>query len=753
MSENSNYWVVDYSICLEHQQEPVRDNGVPCPITYETIDYCNKKNSEDEKIIRFFAELATDACGGPGQEYYEELGLNYDKVMTWLEKQKEQDKCPEYCVMSNCMGCPIYEKKKEDKPSIFPPGLGEVRWNPISSVQQKPAEGTDFTIYHPLKNGKGEYECIPYSFYGSLTSFSEDKDLIDFLRTCFYTEEECEEWIERQKKQTEELSTRLNGVMQEYVKAGKDEEDQEHRLKCYQLFWDTLGDSEFFKQKPTECSYPYGRNETADRLVSLAECLEMDGDCLFNGYSGTECGKFLRDLARKYKAVELSDGDDVVEEAEEYTSKVACGEYGVEVTEAYIAGVLSERNRGTEWSDDDKTRLKVIKEELERFIMFNQYGTPLSVDDIGWLETLPERFNLQPKGEWNEEDEKIIEGMIVDYKGEIEHLSDSIIDEQAKSVYQGRIDFLNRLKTYCPESYDNDVQNKIEDAIYLIEHYASHGHDKNFRGKVISELKSLRPIKQEWSKEDETRLKVIKEELERFIMFNQYRTHLSVDDIAWIETLPERFNLQSKQEWSEDWREEDIQTRFAFYTYKDDPSVLYLSNVFVEETSRNHGFGTRILRAAEKVAEAIGATTISLKVKQNSPVNAWYRKNGYGYVAFEDGYDWLEKNLEYMKPNKQEWSEEDKETFEKLRRLLVICRGEKKFIQEADYNKMDNLLKSLRPPQYCENCKLKRSVENWKPSEEQIGTLKRWLQDHELDGDSRYVYPIFYSLLTDLQNL
>ena len=32
------------------------------------------------------------------------------------------------------------EKQKEQKPSIFPPGLGEARWNPISSVQQKPAE-------------------------------------------------------------------------------------------------------------------------------------------------------------------------------------------------------------------------------------------------------------------------------------------------------------------------------------------------------------------------------------------------------------------------------------------------------------------------------------------------------------------------------------------------------------------------------------------------------------------------------------
>lgn len=66
-----------------------------------------------------------------------------------------------------------------------------------------------------------------------------------------------------------------------------------------------------------------------------------------------------------------------------------------------------------------------------------------------------------------------------------------------------------------------------------------------------------------------------------------------------------------------------------------------------------------------------------------------------------------ERWLKSLRPVKQEWSEEDKEILEKLHRLLVICRGEKKFIQEADYNKMDNLLKSLRPQPH------------WKPSKEQ----------------------------------
>ena len=106
--------------------------------------------------------------------------------------------------------------------------------------------------------------------------------------------------------------------------------------------------------------------------------------------------------------------------------------------------------------------------------------------------------------------------------------------------------------------------------------------------------------------------------------------------------------------WNDEYREDELLTRFAFYTYKDEESVLYLSNLFVEKTSRNKGIGTKILQAAEKVAETIGAISICLKAKQNSPANAWYRKRGYGYCTFEGEYDWLEKKLEYLKPKQKE---------------------------------------------------------------------------------------------------
>ncbi len=193
-------------------------------------------------------------------------------------------------------------------------------------------------------------------------------------------------------------------------------------------------------------------------------------------------------------------------------------------------------------------------------------------------------------------------------------------------------------------------------------------------------------------------------------------------------------------EWSEDWREEDIQTRFAFYTYKDDPSVLYLSNVFVEETSRNHGFGTRILKAAEKVAETIGATTINLKVKQDSPANDWYRKNGYGYVSSEDGYDWLEKNLEYLKPKKEvEWSKEDEEIFNLTITHLLSYTYPNNPIYRKEAEKCIAWLKSihLRP--------------SWKPSEEQMEALQ-----HAIDAcESEWAYQDdeLRSLLNELKKL
>jgi len=46
-----------------------------------------------------------------------------------------------------------------------------------------------------------------------------------------------------------------------------------------------------------------------------------------------------------------------------------------------------------------------------------------------------------------------------------------------------------------------------------------------------------------------------------------------------------------------------------------------------------------------------------------------------------------------------------------------------------------------------------RPQSKWKPSDEQMDTLKQWLKDKRYDGDERYCFPIFDSLYQDLKKL
>ena len=66
----------------------------------------------------------------------------------------------------------------------------------------------DITIYYPLKcNGK--YEVIPYSFIGSLMSYSMPEDALDFMKKSFLSEAECKKFCEIKNALDEGKSLRL----------------------------------------------------------------------------------------------------------------------------------------------------------------------------------------------------------------------------------------------------------------------------------------------------------------------------------------------------------------------------------------------------------------------------------------------------------------------------------------------------------------------------------------------------------------
>ena len=91
------------------------------------------------------------------------------------------------------------------------------------------------------------------------------------------------------------------------------------------------------------------------------------------------------------------------------------------------------------------------------------------------------------------------------------------------------------------------------------------------------------------------------------------------------------------------------------------------------------------------------------------------------------------------------WSEEDKRNLNRIYEILGYAADDrgfltsKRIIGDKEAIELQDFLKSLRP--------------SWKPSEEQMGTLERWLLDNKFKGDSRYVYPIFESLYNDLKKL
>ena len=95
-----------------------------------------------------------------------------------------------------------------------------------------------------------------------------------------------------------------------------------------------------------------------------------------------------------------------------------------------------------EWSVEDKSFYDSIICEV---IKEGMHPTP---EQAKWFKSLPERFNIQPKQKWSEDDEQWLEAIIREYE---ERLS---ADKGHAAVIQFKIDFLKSLRSR-PKSSDN----------------------------------------------------------------------------------------------------------------------------------------------------------------------------------------------------------------------------------------------------------------------------------------------------------
>ena len=91
-------------------------------------------------------------------------------------------------------------------------------------------------------------------------------------------------------------------------------------------------------------------------------------------------------------------------------------------------------------------------------------------------------------------------------------------------------------------------------------------------------------------------------------------------------------------------------------------------------------------------------------------------RNEDGVLVNLSQFERVVKKAEKQEQKSVEWSEEDE-------RMLndIINDAEQDVyltLEQIDF------LKSLRPPYYCDTCKLKKSIQSWKPSDEQIKALR-----------------------------
>jgi len=206
-----------------------------------------------------------------------------------------------------------------------------------------------------------------------------------------------------------------------------------------------------------------------------------------------------------------------------------------------------------EWSEEDKVMLdniiwgvhmKSIKplDEMDDRSKYEKYED--------FLKALPERFNLQPKQEWSDDDERMRNQLIYDVE---HHKKDDLIsakqNKATKALYNGiekcydeKIAWLKslpkRFNLEPKQEWSEKDEKTINDACCWIAEYAGYLMDKNYSKAsmlmgLTDKLKSLRSQpRQEWSEEDEQYLLVCKNALNKY----QQSDHWDANTISkWLE--------------------------------------------------------------------------------------------------------------------------------------------------------------------------------------------------------------------------
>lgn len=159
------------------------------------------------------------------------------------------------------------------------------------------------------------------------------------------------------------------------------------------------------KQKEQKPDFKYGCPFTDDELMTTDFWKEYLKDSIIPGNKPTKQDiDFLLPIARKYFCLVMKETCTICKER----------------SNGYQEGLEAGKQSTAEWNEVDKATLDSVIAVIEEWEDKQSeeekeyYGEHQKSD---FLKSLPERFNLQPKQEWSEEDKRILKGII----GKINH--------------------------------------------------------------------------------------------------------------------------------------------------------------------------------------------------------------------------------------------------------------------------------------------------------------------------------------------
>lgn len=244
------------------------------------------------------------------------------------------------------------------------------------------------------------------------------------------TREECIAYLEKQKEspkkelgkysEEEELAYRLNWVMQDYYKAGKDEEEREHRFKCYHLFWNALEDSEFFNRLESHKEELTKLQEKCKKFIEKqkeqkpAEWSEEDEEKINN----------ISEIIEHCIAIPYSGG--TLKLSQEYKKELQC----------FLKSLRPQSKR--EWSEEDEKKIVELKNFIAQCNGFNKENRKKAFDMIDAL-------RYQPKQEWSEKDEDMLNSCISSIE-EAKENRYAYKETDGDTSYDHEIDWLKSLR-------------------------------------------------------------------------------------------------------------------------------------------------------------------------------------------------------------------------------------------------------------------------------------------------------------------